>query len=904
MARQRYSLLVCIFLVLNGCFLPISTAHAQALDSPPDRSTADLLLVEISLNGQLLEDFQDVLLVDDQWMWLPIKSIVSAGEGSFSAEDDVYLIDFGAERASVSVDMSHKRLEVANNPLAWPDEHIIREQGRLFFSNKLVNKLFDINASFDTDTQRLALMSERPLPADLKAMRDRRWSQLGSGDTEQQDVYPKKVIGYSAWGTPRGSVKLSLSSLGALDDLQASYSAAMEVEAGFISNDIFISGNNRGGLRTLRWKGGRQSSSGGVFGIQPLHRLEFGDVPAFSLPLSGNVSSGRGIGFSTAPLQKSDLFDVTRLSGNAVPGWDAELYRGRQLIDFQRVSESGEYLFEDIPLTFGRNELRVVLYGPQGDVQEQTFERSIAGGQVIAGELHLRGSLVESRKRTLPISGERQQGNQVASLRADYGLTSRLTFSAFVGLEEQERSRIYTDEATLTATDEAPSIEDVRRNLGIAIRPIIGGIMSELVAIRQGDGGQAFQVNSSFNLADAAVSLRYKAFDDAFVSSDREGSGRLIANDASLRLNYGLGQWGATSINYERSTFEDGEHRELITPAFRHNLWRVNLSHELRMERTRNSERSNYRLLASLRKKALRGRLQVLANGDRADNLDMTTATASLEWQMSPEQRVNGRVRHGLRQHQSAASLGYSHDFGPVRLGMNLGVADGNDWSVGMSLNFGLGLEPDKGLSMIDPGKSSSGAVSINVSREAGAAGQGDTGAPMQYQENVGALINGRRHEGRTDSSGNMVLRGLPSHRPVKVELDLSSMQDPFMVADNPRVEIEPRPGQTQVLNFRLRDSASISGFLAGNRWQGGQPSVVATRHETGDVQTSPVYSDGYFSFELLSPGQWSIQLSQDAVPEGFSTRPLSVAVNSGEMSDGHELELIRADQGFIGEIQ
>jgi hypothetical protein len=269
--------------------------------------------------------------------------------------------------------------------------------------------------------------SERPLPADLRRLRERRWARYDQPEFRIDPSYVFIEEPYSLWGSPRGILSLSTRYSPNQDRINPRYAASIDVEAARISNRLFVSGDAESGLQSVRWTGSRSSPEGNVFGIAPLQSVEFGDVSTFRLPLQTSGGSGRGFNFSTAPTDRPDLFDITTLSGDALPGWDAELYRGNELIDFIRIDDEGRFEFSDIPLGFGNNDLRVVLYGPQGQQEERSFRNRVSAGQLAPDEFHLRGSVVELGTRMVPLNRDNEAAGYVLNVRGDYGVSTDLT---------------------------------------------------------------------------------------------------------------------------------------------------------------------------------------------------------------------------------------------------------------------------------------------------------------------------------------------------------------------------------------------------------------------------------------------------------------------------------------------
>ena len=63
----------------------------------------------------------------------------------------------------------------------------------------------------------------------------------------------------------------------------------------------------------------------------------------------------------------------TRIEGYFFPEWDIELYRDQSLLAFQETDTEGYYFFDNVPLFSERNSFRIVAYGPQGEVREETI---------------------------------------------------------------------------------------------------------------------------------------------------------------------------------------------------------------------------------------------------------------------------------------------------------------------------------------------------------------------------------------------------------------------------------------------------------------------------------------------------------------------------------------------------
>src|SRR5699024_6277676 len=76
-----------------------------------------------------------------------------------------------------------------------------------------------------------------------------------------------------------------------------------------------------------------------------------------------------GVGISNEPAVPKILFDNYVINGNTEPGSEIELYLNNTLAGFKIADGLGDYTFK-VPLAYGRSRLRVQIYGPGGQIQQ------------------------------------------------------------------------------------------------------------------------------------------------------------------------------------------------------------------------------------------------------------------------------------------------------------------------------------------------------------------------------------------------------------------------------------------------------------------------------------------------------------------------------------------------------
>ena len=122
--------------------------------------------------------------------------------------------------------------------------------------------------------------------------------------------------------------------------------------------------------------------------------VRLGDVFAPPIELVAQADAGRGINFSTFPIENATQFDTDTITGDLLDGWEVELYRGNTLLDFRKSDGSGRFIFRDIPLLFGENNIILKFYGPQGQVRQESRLVNIGRGMAPEGKLWSRFSVL------------------------------------------------------------------------------------------------------------------------------------------------------------------------------------------------------------------------------------------------------------------------------------------------------------------------------------------------------------------------------------------------------------------------------------------------------------------------------------------------------------------------------
>src|SRR5205085_2841997 len=165
--------------------------------------------------------------------------------------------------------------------------------------------------------------------------------------------------------------------------------------------------------------------------------------------------------------------DRTRIQGDLPTGWEAEIYRNGELLGFAKSDSSQRYAFDDVQLLYGENQVRVVLYGPQGQVREREELIDVAQDNVPKGKTWYWLGANQPSRDLVNLEKPPDTGfpKAQAALSIEHGLDSRTS----VGLLARA---MLIDDQRLTFVEGT-----VRRS--------VGGAMLEVSGARESNGGTA-----------------------------------------------------------------------------------------------------------------------------------------------------------------------------------------------------------------------------------------------------------------------------------------------------------------------------------------------------------------------------------------------------------------------------
>lgn len=692
-----------------------------------------------------------------------------------------------------------------------PEDFRFHDQD-IYVSAAVLARLLPIAFTFNTRDLTFQLKATGLLALDMAREREAARARLDA--RTPPDDLPLADFPYQALGRPFGDLRLGVQySSGSSASKAYNHDALLTQELGYATGHLFLSGNHEKPLHDARLRLGRESSLGGVLGLPGVTSVWAGDVQARALPLVGGAGAARGLVVSAFPLERPSQFDQTLIEGDAPPGWDAELFRGRELVAYQRVGEDGRYAFEDVSLFFGTNSFKVVLYGPQGQRREVVSEFGVGSGMTPPGTLYWRAFAGQTGQRLLQallpeVPNTVSEGAYMAE--AELGLSQHLSALAFVG--------------------RLPNGALLNRRLqtysGGGLNLSAGPVYLEGKVAMQDGGGQAWSFGGSTRLAGVGLSVRHADF-SRFASADASRGATPLQTESSLRVSTSI-PLGARSVGVyalaNRWVYQNGNQERSGRLQARFSVAGLLVGQELDWRQTTYAG----------------GNVQVQRiyvpslSGSLADTRWSATGRYNLnnryweQMQWSAAHRVNAQTSaslngsltpaQGSTPRSHSVAVGLSRDFGPFYANVSASRSSNGAYSVGVGINLSFGVQPQGGVLLSSRPMAQQGTADVLVFADRNGNGRFDDGVDAPISD---AQVRFGRSGGQavlTDASGMALLTGLPAHRPVSVEVDPSSLDNPFLMAREGGVRFIPRLGQPFQAQLAMVDTGEISGQLQVER--------------------------------------------------------------------------------------
>jgi len=808
--------------------------------------------------------------------YLPVLQLAAAFEFYVNPEiDRGYVAGFaGTEDQNFTIDRERNEITVKGKsqsvaPYAFlpPGQG---EPGDIYVQLEVLNELWPITMQVDLSTLSITVAAKGDMAFLERFKRNQRKEKLAIDKvnaTARKDL-PYIETPYQMMGKPvidldsslsydtedsQPQVRQNISGVQQIGKMMASFNTSLMYENG----ELKIPDNVR--LKLEKDITGPDTGPA----LKPRH-YEGGDIIVRQPGLVAGSVSGRGFALSNSPAREDTQLDRITVEGSGPPGWDIELYRNEELIDTGAVAPDGEYRFDNVLLEYGNNAIRIILYGPQGQVREDVRNYNINQSMRRPGEFRYYIGAADSDVPLFDVQDDDVQNNAegwAGTANMSFGLGPKLTLlGSYTTLPTAQGDKSYYSTGTVYSTP-----------FGIA----------QLDAYKQDKKGHAFDFRFITKWLGVNLNLRtalLKNFESPEVGFGTQADNKITELQANRNFLTSFGNLGLR-LNFAQTQQEDGDRTDTyaVTQSFNRGGYRFSNTTATTLLNGDNTD-TNGLLSATIRRGPWQHRLGV--GYLLYPETEFTDTQAEIRYRTRKDFQAALNFQHDLQNSASTVGAQIGYDFLKVLSSFDVQYQDNG--GVTFLLRASTSLDPynlDHAYRLTSQTQRDRSPVLARIFLDKDMDGRlnGDD-EPL---ENARLLVDGARSLRKTDAQG-YVVADAPSLRKVNVEVDKQALEDPYMMPGNEGYSTVPLPGAMPEMLFPVIQSGAIDGTayqssgspLAGARLQllDDKGAIIAT------VDTAP---DGIYSFEFLKPGQYRIQGDPD---QNLALEPVDVAVTMDEL--------------------
>ena len=819
--------------------------EAEIDTSRSDRAAEDDLLV-LQL---LVRDY----LVDDGWvayetidgLCLPLKAFTTALELPVSYDGDRVKGWILAPNQPIDLDLS-AQVGFAQTAIGWCGTIVSLE------------KLFPVRLDYRASTLSLIIEPTTLLPLEAKLKREeaRKFLELAIDSAELRYREVENPYQWFSWPT----IDVNIDTISAQGN-EPKINAQLDLSADVLKSSAHLRTVSKAAefMDTIRFTLFRENYAAEELGLLNARRFAIGDISSPSLPLAARSASGRGLTISNRPLFKPDLFDRTVIRGVLPNNWEAELYDGETLLAFVNVPDiNGQYVFDDVPLRLGYNNLTVKLFGPYGQQETRTVAQYVGAELTPIGEWRYEMGMIDP---STSISGDSllDTGDEESSIpnpmeftgqdyifaSLDYGLSQKYSLRAdFRGGKSGQLS----------------TISFVSSNFGG---------YGVLRAAFSSDGKLGFQAQYQKPLSSKTnLSIDFIDYGDLETQLNGSGSGR-VEQRFKGRLDTRAvwrGFYLPVQSELEWTKKESGEHTFVAaTRAAMSTRW-VKMSNTLRYIRIGDaSPRLQGEFLASPSVGGLR--IRSVIGYSYTDAWSFDTVTLSAQKRINRNTRIQADVSYDMGDGKTVFDGSMSRSIGSVELTSQVGIDSQAKWKFGIGIAMSLfKTQGQNRYKTARPELTRTGVIAPRVFDDANNNGHFDK--DDSALSNAQFIVGGSLRSESGDSEGYTLIDGLVTAKPTNAEVKLSSISDPFLRPSETGRTVSVRPGQVLAYDVPLTMRGDAEGILSLRR-EGLQTSISGVTIEAVTVDnrvisTTRTEYDGYFYFDDLPATELTIRVALD----------------------------------------
>lgn len=838
------------------CALSVAPLHAASINED------ELLLLDVMLERQRLASSITAYRFGD-------KVVVSLAEigGALEFPLDVNAAAgkasgwFLAPERRFELDMATRQALVDGKAWGFSDDEVVAHEDNIFVAIEALSRWFPVDLDLQMTSLSIAVTPRETLPIQVREQRRRSGAQvtmLGPAtlppiDNEYRALGPHSVdlgVGYSirrSQGSDRPSTGIN-------------YSALLAGDVAYMDSRVYLSGDRNDALTDFRASLSRDQLNGPL----GLRYVEIGDIvpPQVTGASGGMVERGLLIQGGGSAIGRDDLIDgdTIRIAGDALEGWDVELFQNGMRIGFQTVGPDGRYNFENIEPLSGENQFELAFYGPNGESRRETVTRYSG----------LQPDQPGSVRYQLAVS---EKGEQLYDAdRFDYAagedpISNRGSTRYAAGVDLRVLPRM-----SMRAAWNSVVVDDLRRNYyTLGTRLGLGPATLGLDGTRGPEGGTrwdaSLQIPAGLNLWGFDTRFVHSQFANYIPQDETDEELRNLSSRTGVIVS---GPVGSVSTRFSAFHNRTDDYRyNTYTAGFtsRYNgvYFGSNLGYEQYDDADDGIVRENV-LYGDVFFNARSGPLSVRggANYTLSPERDVNRYYVDSNLRVAQDMTMNFGLSYDPLRDLKRFTAGFNWRLPQVILSPRLSYDSDGEFSGFVYATLSMGPRPDRaGVMFSSRSLANNGTVVARVFLDRDGSGSFTTGDKPLPGVRVRAPQAVRHAD--TDDEGVAQLTGLSSDRPTDVAIDEKTLPDPSMRPVTGGNSILARPTTASLIDFPVMLTGDIEGVVHVQRGGGRVPlagALVELVDTSGKVVAFKASAhDGFFVFEGMRFGTYQLRL-------------------------------------------
>lgn len=718
----------------------------------------------------------------------------------------------------------------------------------LFVTHDLIEQWFDLVFKINPFKSEVIIQSKHKFPIEEKIERSKKTPgslNLSTKDKENVDKMPPEL-----WG---GSV---LSQQWAFLEKSDARSSSLDSKLSFqaLGFSVFASQLKTDEQESNYVQMQRASRDKGAFGLRDIKLL---DQSSPSVELLYPAKQTRGVLLSSFPLDFGGSLGSKSLDGDLLQGWEVELYYLSVLIDRKDSSDSGRYLFENIPVQYGRNEYRLVFYGPHGEKREETRVLNIDNffQEKSAFNYYL-------------FQGKDSDDVSLSSLRGDYGLLKNLSISGQYVQSQDD-------------------FNEVSKYFGLSLLGYTDIFSYQVSSFKEMNGGNAEQIKLFTELSEIRLKLDYisfSAFNSPWVEQQYSSAPK---DEAKFDLTYAFKSFplrintSAKKIEFVSTRIQDEFAFKLGTYVLGTNL---NLSHIITKDQTESKS-----IEFNANKTVGRNNLRFKTSRDEEE---WKSFEFNYRYKLNPRTNLRLQLAKDFSSDVTSCQFSASREFEKINLSIDAFYDTNDNYSLGSYLNYSLAMSGFYSPHFRGRDLSRQSFLRVRSFLDENLNAKYDIGE--EALEGVLLKINKGSKKFKTDEDGFVIIDSLPVNTTIRLSIDEISLPEPSYYPSKASAYLQLSAGKVYEYAMPVIALGEIDGFVFNKTRNKNQKRVPIELFNLEGQLVAKQYtdSDGYFVFEKIRPGQYRLLVSEDYL----KTKSLSIK------NKAHVFE-VKGKGGYLDEV-